>query len=190
MLSFSGSLKILVAIEPCDMRKGLNGLYGLVGERLGEDPRSGTLFAFINRRHTRLKILNFDGTGPALFRFIGQEVSETLDYEPARFLCRRLVRRKYVSRTQIDKAPVIAALPESLQERCVAAPGLFAQLIVSKFFDHLPLYRQEQIYWNRHRVWLPRASQARCMGLSAQWLYPVYQQINSAIINSRDNPRS
>jgi transposase len=130
----------LVAIEPCDMREGFNGLYGLVGERLGEDPRSGTLFAFINRRHTRLKILYFDGTGPALFRFIGQEVSETLEYEPARFLCRRIVRRKYVSRTQIDKAPVIAALPESLQERCVAAPGLLAQLIVSKFCGHLPFY--------------------------------------------------
>jgi transposase len=120
---------------------------------------------------------------PGLFRFIGQEVSETLDYEPARFLCRRIVRRKYVSRTEVDKAPVIAALPESLQERCVAAPGLLAQLIVSKFCDHLPLYRQEQIYWNRHRVWLPRASQARWMGLCAQWLYPIYQQIKSSIMN-------
>jgi len=63
MLSFSGSLKILVALEPCDMRKGFNGLYGLVGDRLGEDPRTGTLFVFIKRRHTRLKILYFDGTG-------------------------------------------------------------------------------------------------------------------------------
>jgi Transposase IS66 family len=65
----------------------------------------------------------------------------------------------------------------------VAAPGLLAQLIISKFCDHLPLYRQEQIYWNRHRVWLPRASQARWMGLCAQWLYPVYQQIKSTIMN-------
>jgi transposase len=63
MLSFSGSLKIFVALEPCDMRKGFNGLYGLVGERLGEDPRTGALFVFINRRHSRLKILYFDGTG-------------------------------------------------------------------------------------------------------------------------------
>ena len=63
MLSFSGSLKVFVAIEPCDMRKGFNGLSALVTERLGEDPRAGALFVFSNRRHTRLKILCWDGTG-------------------------------------------------------------------------------------------------------------------------------
>ena len=63
MLSFSGSLKVLVALEPCDMRKGFNGLHALVTERLEEDPRQGTLFVFTNRRHTRLKILCWDGTG-------------------------------------------------------------------------------------------------------------------------------
>lgn len=63
MLSFPGSLKIFVAVEPCDMRKGFQGLYGMATERLGEDPRQGALFVFINRRHNRLKILYFDGTG-------------------------------------------------------------------------------------------------------------------------------
>ncbi len=63
MLSFSGSLKIFVALQACDLRKGFNGLYGLVTERLGQDPRSGALFVFSNRRHTRLKILCWDGTG-------------------------------------------------------------------------------------------------------------------------------
>jgi transposase len=63
MLSFSGSLKILLALEPCDMRKGYNGLYGWVAEKLQEDPRSGTLFVFSNKRHSRLKILYWDGTG-------------------------------------------------------------------------------------------------------------------------------
>ena len=63
MLSFSGSLKVFVALEPCDMRNGFNGLHALVTERLGEDPRGGALFVFINRRHTRLKILCWDGTG-------------------------------------------------------------------------------------------------------------------------------
>jgi hypothetical protein len=42
MLSFSGSLKVFVALEACDMRKGFNGLYSAVTERLGEDPKGGT----------------------------------------------------------------------------------------------------------------------------------------------------
>jgi len=63
MLSFSGSLKVFVAVQSCDLRKGFNGLHGLVTERLGEDPRAGALFVFSNRRHTRLKILFWDGTG-------------------------------------------------------------------------------------------------------------------------------
>lgn len=63
MLSFSGSLRVMVALEPCDLRKSFNGLHALVSERLGEDPRGGALFVFTNRRRNRLKILYFDGTG-------------------------------------------------------------------------------------------------------------------------------
>lgn len=63
MLSFSGSLKVFVALEACDMRKGFNGLHALVTEKLGEDLRSGALFVFSNRKHTRLKIIYWDGTG-------------------------------------------------------------------------------------------------------------------------------
>ncbi len=53
MLSFSGSLKVFVALEACDMRKGFNGLHAAVTERLGEDPKSGALFVFCNRRWLR-----------------------------------------------------------------------------------------------------------------------------------------
>jgi transposase len=63
MISFSGSLKIFLLVEGCDMRKGFNGLYGLVSSSFGEDPRSGALYVFSNRRHTRIKVLYFDGTG-------------------------------------------------------------------------------------------------------------------------------
>ncbi len=63
MLSFAESLKVFVALEPCDMRKGFNGLHALVSERLGEDPRAGAVFGFCNRRRTRLKMLYFDGAG-------------------------------------------------------------------------------------------------------------------------------
>jgi transposase len=63
MLSFTGGLKVFVALEPVDLRKSFSGLEGLVRERLGEDLRQGALFVFTNRRHSRLKILCWDGTG-------------------------------------------------------------------------------------------------------------------------------
>ena len=63
MLSFSGSLKVFVCLEPIDMRKGFEGLHEAVCDRLKEEVRSGGLFVFTNRRRTRLKILYFDGTG-------------------------------------------------------------------------------------------------------------------------------
>ena len=63
MLSFTGALKVFLAVEPCDLRKSFNGLSALVTEKLGEDPKAGALFVFCNRRRTRLKILLFDGTG-------------------------------------------------------------------------------------------------------------------------------
>jgi len=63
MLSFPSSLRIYLAAEPCDMRKSFNGLHALAEGALKEDPRSGALFVFCNKRRNRLKILYFDGTG-------------------------------------------------------------------------------------------------------------------------------
>lgn len=63
MLSFTGSLKIYVAVEPCDMRKGFQGLSALTATALHQDVRSGALFVFSNRTRNRLKILYWDGTG-------------------------------------------------------------------------------------------------------------------------------
>lgn len=119
---------------------------------------------------------------PQEWRCIGEEVSEQLDYEPARFLRRRLVRRKYVSRENPSLAPVIAQLPQLLQERGGAAPGLLAQIVVSKFVDHLPLYRQEQIYRTRHGVSLARSTLVRWMELVAEWLKPIYQCIRAGVM--------
>jgi transposase len=118
---------------------------------------------------------------PQQWRRIGEEVSERLDYEPARFLRRRTVRPKYVERGVVDAVPVVAPLPDSLLERSQVAPGLLAQIVVGKYCDHLPLYRQEAIYWSRHRVWLPRQTMAEWMGLAAEWLAPIYQEIKKGV---------
>jgi transposase len=121
-------------------------------------------------------------TQPEEWRCIGQEVSEQLDYEPGRFLRRRTVRRKYVHRTEVDAAPVIAPLPECLQERGLAAPGLLAHVLVSKYCDHLPLYRQEQIFAQRYKVNLPRQTLGRWVELAAEWLRPIYEHIRTGVL--------
>ena len=119
---------------------------------------------------------------PEDWRCIGQEVSEQLDYEPARFLRRRTIRRKYVHRKDLDTAPVIAPLPERLLDRSLPAPGLLAHILVGKYCDHLPLYRQEQIFLQRHKVHLPRQTLARWVELASEWLKPIYEQIRIGVL--------
>jgi transposase len=63
--------KIHVAVEAVDMRKGFEGLYGLVRDQFGADPLSGHLFLFSNRTRTRLKALVWDGSGDRA-SYVGQ----------------------------------------------------------------------------------------------------------------------
>ena len=119
---------------------------------------------------------------PQNWRRIGEEVSERLDDEPARFLRRRTVRPKYVQRGLLDAVPIVAPLPESLLERSLVAPGLLAQILTAKYCDHLALYRQESIYWTRQQVWLPRQTMAEWVGLAAEWLQPIYQHIRQGVL--------
>jgi transposase len=59
----SSALKIYLAVEPCDMRMGFNGLATAATEKLSQALAPDALFVFINKRHTRIKLLCFDGTG-------------------------------------------------------------------------------------------------------------------------------
>jgi len=63
MFAIGPATKIYVGLDAIDMRKGFDGLYGLARDKLGQDPLSGHLFLFINRPHTRLKALLWDGSG-------------------------------------------------------------------------------------------------------------------------------
>ena len=67
MLTVSPSIKILVYTRPMDMRKGFNGLSGVVRGELQADPTAGDLYLFLNKRRDRLKILHFDGGGYWLY---------------------------------------------------------------------------------------------------------------------------
>lgn len=63
MFGLGPATKIYLGAEPVDMRKGFDGLFGLVRDAFGQDPLSGHLFLFTNRTHTRLKALIWDGSG-------------------------------------------------------------------------------------------------------------------------------
>jgi transposase len=63
MFGLGPATKIYLGTEPVDMRKGFEGLFGLVRDQFGQDPLSGHVFLFTNRTHTRLKALVWDGSG-------------------------------------------------------------------------------------------------------------------------------
>ncbi len=67
MLSVATDTRILIALGATDMRKGFDGLSSIVIETLKQDPLSGHLFLFVNRRRDKLKILYWDGDGLAIW---------------------------------------------------------------------------------------------------------------------------
>ena len=67
MLSIPPAISIFLYTQPTDMRKGFDGLSGIVRSELAADPLDGSLFLFVNRRRDRLKILHWDGSGYWLY---------------------------------------------------------------------------------------------------------------------------
>lgn len=67
MLNLAAGTRIFVARGATDMRKGFDGLQGLISGALAQDPLAGHLFLFVNRRRDRLKILYWDGDGLAIW---------------------------------------------------------------------------------------------------------------------------
>ena len=126
----------------------------------------------------------------AMRESMGEEVSEKLDYEPARVFVRQEIRRKYVCRaceiSAAENGPqiVIADEPLSPIEKGMAAPGLLAQIIVSKYADHQPLNRLERIL-GRHDIEISRSTMCDWMRQSADALRPLYDLMVKEVLASR-----
>ena len=109
-------------------------------------------------------------TGKPLKR-IGWETSEKLEYRPGKLIVNVYKRPKYGASDSDVEGPgvIIAPMPDHPIERCKADVGLLSYIIVSKFADHLPLYRQDGIF-AREGVDIPRATQS-------SWIMQTYEAI-------------
>lgn len=105
-------------------------------------------------------------TGEPL-KMISVECSEKLEYCPGRLFVKVYKRPQYALPN--NEGVVCAAMPDSPIAKCKADVGLLAHVIVSKFADHLPLYRQDAIF-QREKVEIPRATQSG-------WLMQMYESI-------------
>ena len=113
---------------------------------------------------------------PDDFRRIGEEVRENLGFKPAEFFRIQLVRGKFVRKNDPVAKPIISKLPPSLQDRCIATPGLIAEVIDNRFVCHLPYYRQQEMF-ARMGVNLHRKTLCDWTLLASDWLSIIYREI-------------
>src|SRR6185369_9547737 len=113
-------------------------------------------------------------------RHLGEDVSETLEYVPAKFIVIRTVRPKLSCGccSQIVQAPA----PNRPIDRGLAGPGLLAHVLVSKYADHLPLYRQAEIY-QREGVDLDRSTLADWVGGATRTLDPLVDELKKYVLS-------
>ena len=116
--------------------------------------------------------------GNALVK-IGEDVSEQLDVEPARFFVHRHIRPQYACRQceTVKAEPV----PPAIIDGGMAAPGLLTWVMISKFADHLPLYRLEQIA-SRQNVALSRSTLADWVGRTGSALQPLVDRLSELLL--------
>jgi transposase len=112
---------------------------------------------------------------------IGETISEMLDFVPARLRVLRIRRPKYGCRAcgTIHQAPA----PERPIAKGMASPGLLAHVLVSKYCDHTPLYRQTQIF-ARHGVEIDRSTLANWVGGACWWLEPLQRRLAAHVFGS------
>ena len=116
--------------------------------------------------------------GAALVK-IGEHVSEKLDVEPLKFFVRRDVHPQYACRS--CQSVVAEPVAPSILDRGIAAPGLLAQVVIHKYADHLPLYRQEAIF-ARSGIELSRTTLAEWIGVVGLRLQPLVDALKARLL--------
>lgn len=113
---------------------------------------------------------------------IGEDITRVLEHVPAKLEVHEHVRPKYACRYCKDGVSSPPP-PERPVARGIAGPGLIAQIVVSKFGDHLPLYRQEDV-WVRHGLHIARSTLCDWVRAAADLLEPLYRLQRERVIQS------
>jgi transposase len=118
---------------------------------------------------------------PELYEQIGEERTFEVDVTPPQLFKREFIRPKYRHRRERSLPPVIALAPSRPVAGGYASAGLLAWVALSKYVDHLPLYRLEKMS-ARWGAALPRQTMADWIRLTADWLEPVYRQMHRELL--------
>ncbi len=121
-------------------------------------------------------------TGVALVK-IGEEITSKLAHKPCSYFIKQIVRPKYANPKKNEDGIQIASLPESLLNRCQADESLLADILVKKFGDHLPLYRQSEIM-AREGVYISRQTLCQWTLRAGAALKPLYDEMIAQILKS------
>ena len=113
---------------------------------------------------------------------IGQDETKILDYVPPKLEVHVHVRPKYACRYCKDGV-VSPPPPERPIVRGIAGPGLIAQIVISKFGDHIPLYRQED-FFARHGLHIARSTQCDWGKAAAELLRPLHDRQKELVLKS------
>jgi transposase len=113
---------------------------------------------------------------------IGEDVAEMLDVVPALY-CVKVIRRPRYGCRGCEGAVVQAPAPERPLTGGIATEALLAQVLVAKYSDHLPLYRQAQIF-ARNGIDLDRSTLANWVGRACWWLRPLAELLLGTILSS------
>jgi len=115
--------------------------------------------------------------------YVGDDISEKLDYIPAQIKVIQHIRKKYACR-QCETGITIAPVQPDFLPKSLATPGLLAHVILSKYEDHMPLYRQEKI-WQRLDVDIPRSTLCNWVLMSAEQLVVLIPLLAEDIFESQ-----
>ena len=111
---------------------------------------------------------------------IGEEVTEEIDFIPAKLIRRRIVRPKYACRCG-EAGVAIAALAPRLLPQSRLGLGLAVYVILARYDDHLSFYRLEQQFRERHGITIPRQQMVQWAEHIATWLRPIYDAMWKAM---------